>query len=143
MVNKVIQYLTDAFKEEPFVNTVTTGDIFDVDLNKQTIFPLTHIIINNVLHGGNQFTFNISILCMDVIDEDKLSLMDNKLDIWNTQLLVINRVIDRINRGDLRDGEFELTGNPSIEPFTDRFENALAGWTVTFDLMVKNSMTIC
>jgi alpha-amylase/alpha-mannosidase (GH57 family) len=80
---------------------------------------------------------------MDVIDEDKLSLTDNKLDIWNTQLLVINRVIDRINRGDLRDGEFELTGNPSIEPFTDRFENALAGWTVTFDLMVKNSMTIC
>ena len=30
------------------VNTVTTGDISDVDLQKQTIFPLCHIIINNV-----------------------------------------------------------------------------------------------
>ena len=143
MVYKVIEYLTNAFKDEPFVNTVTTGDIFDVDLNKQTIFPLSHIIINNVLHGRSQFTFNISVLCMDVIDEDKKELTDNKIDIWNTQLLVVNRVMDRINRGDLRDGEFELTGNPSIEPFTDRFENALAGWTVTFDLMVKNTMTIC
>ena len=30
------------------VNTVTTGDIFDVDLSKQTIFPLAHIVINSV-----------------------------------------------------------------------------------------------
>ena len=30
------------------VNTVTTGDIFDIDLSKQSIFPLCHIIINNV-----------------------------------------------------------------------------------------------
>jgi hypothetical protein len=30
------------------VNTVTTGDIFDIDLSKQTIFPLSHIIINSV-----------------------------------------------------------------------------------------------
>ena len=30
------------------VNTVTTGDIYDIDLSKQSIFPLSHIIINNV-----------------------------------------------------------------------------------------------
>ena len=30
------------------VNTVTTGDIFDIDLEKQTIFPLSHIVINSV-----------------------------------------------------------------------------------------------
>ena len=28
-------------------NTVTTGDIYDVNLNKQDIFPLAHIIVNN------------------------------------------------------------------------------------------------
>ena len=32
----------------PFVNTVTEGSIFEVDLNKQTIFPLSHIMLNNV-----------------------------------------------------------------------------------------------
>ena len=26
------------------INTVTTGDILDVDLSKQSIFPLAHII---------------------------------------------------------------------------------------------------
>ena len=29
------------------VNSVTFGDIFEVDLAKQTIFPLSHIIVNS------------------------------------------------------------------------------------------------
>tara|TARA_R110000822_G_scaffold10354_4_gene39232 strand:- start:374 stop:577 length:204 start_codon:yes stop_codon:yes gene_type:complete len=37
--------LSDKIREtlqlDQYVNTVTYGDIFDVDLNKQTIFPLS------------------------------------------------------------------------------------------------------
>ena len=45
--------ITETIKDQLFaddnINTVTTGDITDIDLNKQTIFPLCHIIvINNV-----------------------------------------------------------------------------------------------
>ena len=38
---------------------------------------------------------------------------------------------------------FVVDGNPSCEPFTERFENLLAGWTMTFDVLVPNEMTIC
>ena len=31
---------------DAFVNTVTYGDIFEVDLNKQDIFPLSHFKLN-------------------------------------------------------------------------------------------------
>ena len=37
----------------------------------------------------------------------------------------------------------ELVGNPSYEPFHERFENRLCGWAVTFDINVKNEMTVC
>jgi hypothetical protein len=44
--------LTETIKEQLLndvnVNTVTTGDITEIDLSKQTIFPLSHIIVNNV-----------------------------------------------------------------------------------------------
>jgi len=33
---------------DEYINTVTYGDISDVDLNKQTIFPLGHLIVNNI-----------------------------------------------------------------------------------------------
>ena len=140
MVYRIIKEIKDALLEEPFVNTVTEGDIFAVDLNKQTMFPLSHIIMNQVTHQGNVLNFNITILLMDIINQKDT---DNRVDIWNTQMLVGTRVMDRLNRGDLRNDFWELTGNPTFEPFTERFENDLAGWALTFDVLVRNDMTIC
>lgn len=140
MVYEIIKLIKDGLLDEPFVNTVTEGNVFDVDTNKQTIFPLSHIIINQATHQGNTIQFNITILAMDIINQKD---DDNKVDIWNTQMLVLTRLMDRLNRGDLRDNNYELTGNPTFEPFTERFENDLAGWALTFDLVVRNNMTIC
>ena len=140
MIYTTIEQIKNALIAEPFVNTVTEGDIFDVDLNKQTIFPLSHITINQATHQGNVISFNVTILMMDIVNQ-KSDL--DKIDIWNTQLLVGTRLMDRLNRGDLRTDFWELTGNPSFDPFTERFENDLAGWALTFDVLVRNDMTIC
>ena len=140
MVYDLINKIKTAFLEELFVNTVTDADIFQVDLAKRTLFPLSHIMINNATHQGNVIQFNVTILLMDIINQKDES---NKNDIWNTQLALGVRVMDRLNRGDLRNDFWELTGTPNFEPFTERFENDLAGWALTFDVLVKNSMTIC
>jgi hypothetical protein len=140
MVYRIIKEIKDVLLAEPFVNTVTEGDIFEVDLNKQTIFPLSHIILNSATHQGNVLSFNITVLLMDVINQKDDS---NKVDIWNTQLLLATRVLNRLNRADIASDFWELTGQPTYEPFTERFENDLAGWAVTFDVLVRNEITIC
>ena len=132
-----------------FVNTVTLGDIFKIDLNKQTIFPLSHIMVNNATYLNNIWQFNLSVLCMDIVDESKAETIDifigndNEQDVLNTQLAVINRMLEVVRRGDMYSDGYQLTGSPSVEPFVDRFENKIAGWTVTFDIQVANDMTIC
>jgi hypothetical protein len=140
MVYRIIKEIKDVLLAEPFVNTVTEGDIFEVDLNKQTIFPLSHIILNSATHQGNVLSFNITVLLMDIINQKDDS---NKVDIWNTQLLLATRVLNRLNRADIASDFWELTGQPTYEPFTERFENDLAGWAVTFDVLVRNDITIC
>lgn len=140
MVYSIINKIKEALLEEPFVNTVTEGDIFSVDLAKRTLFPLSHIMINNASHQGNVIQFNITILLMDLLNQKDDS---NKVDVWNTQMELGVRIMDRLNRGNLRDDFWELTGNPNFEPFTERFENDLAGWALTFDVSVRNNMTIC
>ena len=73
------------------VNTVTTGDITKIDLSKQTIFPLSHIIVNNVNNEDNVLRFNLSVLSMDIVDVSKEAVVDifkgndNEQDILNTQ----------------------------------------------------------
>mgnify|MGYP003127382704 FL=1 len=69
--------LKDTLEAEPFVNTVTYGSIDDIDLNKQNIFPLSHIIINNVSIGEKTLTCNVSILAMNIVDINKSETTDN------------------------------------------------------------------
>ena len=144
-----VSTLRDYLKNGGWVNTVTTGDIYEVDLAKQTIYPLVHIIVNNATPKENQLSFNISVLFMDLVDlskQDNVNIFDNNdnlLDVLNTQLAIASRMITDLRRGELFTELVQLDGDALCEPFTDRFENKVAGWTVTFDLVVPNTMTIC
>jgi hypothetical protein len=141
--------LKEALDAEPFVNTVTFGSLDDVDLNKQTIFPLSHIIVNNTTIGTNTLTFNVSMLSMDIVDISKDEITDiyvgndNEQDVLNTQLALQTRVLNILQRGDLYTELYQIEGDVNCEPFVDRFENKLAGWAATFDVVVQNDMTIC
>jgi len=131
------------------VNTVTEGDIFRVDLSKQTLFPLAHIMVNNATFEGNVIRYNISIIGMDVVDiskDETTNLFignDNEQDVLNTQVTMLNRVYEKLRRGDYFLNAGIIDGNPSLEPFIERFENNLAGWTMTFDYLVANDMSVC
>lgn len=145
----IIDKLKTHFDGDVLVNTVTQGNLFDIDLSKQTIFPLVHIIVNTASLEGNVVRYNISILAMDIVDitkdEDvnKFDGNDNELYVLNTQLQVLTRCYELLLRGDLWTDKFQIDGNPTCEPFVDRFENKLAGWTMTTDILIPNSMTIC
>jgi len=145
--------ITETIKEELLkdvnINTVTTGDITDVNLNKQDIFPLGHIIINSVIDDENVLRFNMSILACDIVNQSKELTVDrftgnnDVQDILNTQLGVLNRLTQRLRKGSLYTDMYQLENSPSLEPFYDRFENQLAGWTITMDVLIYNDIYIC
>lgn len=145
----VVNTLKTYLKATPFVNTVTQGDIAAVDLYKQTIFPLSHIIVNNATLSEVTISLNVSILFMDTINDSKANTTDvyqgndNEVDVLNTQLALAQKLTTDLMRGSLYSSQVVVSGEPSAEPFTDRFENKIAGWTLTFDVIVPNDMTIC
>ena len=126
--------------------TVTTGDITDVNLQKQDIYPLSHLIINNVSQEDGVLRFSISVLSMDIVDRSKKETTDlftgnnDEQNILNTQLSVVNKLI---RGGTLHQNGYQLDGNAGMEPFYDRFENELAGWTASFDVLIYNDILIC
>lgn len=145
----VVNAIKDYLKATNFINTVTIGDIFKVDLNKQTIFPLSHIIVNNAQLSENTTSLNISILFMDIVDDSKQLVTDiwegndNEQDVLNTQLALAQKLTSDLMRGTLFSNLIQIASAPSAEPFMDRFENKVAGWTLTFDVIIPNDMTIC
>lgn len=146
---RIIDKIKQAASSEPFNNAVTFGDIADIDLRKQGMFPLAHITINSATITDNLVQQNMTIFFMDLVevnnaaDESFFLGNDNRQDILNTQLALATRVVQLLRKGDLYREEFELLGDASCEPFTERFENMLAGWAVTFTINTKTDMTIC
>lgn len=142
MVGETIKTLKEAFLNEPFCNTATDGDIFDVDLDKVTLFPLTHVMCTGFQDLGSTIAVSFSVLCMDIIDETKTPI-NNKNNIWNTQSALILKILGSIRRGKLNDNNWQLQDTSPSTLFTERFENNLAGVEQSFTVVVPNTMTIC
>lgn len=145
---RVLDTIKDTLQADTNCNTVTYGDITQIDLSKQTIFPLSHIIVNSATSGENIMTFNLSILSMDIVDVskdegDSFVGNDNEQDVLNTQLTVLNKVIQKLRIGSLYSDKYQVQGDVSLEPFRDRFENQIAGWTATFDIIIENDVNVC
>ena len=146
---QVTQVIKDQLLSDVNVNTVTTGDITRIDTSKQTMFPLSHIIVNNVGNEDNILRFSLSVLAMDVVNISKEEVVDifignnNEQDILNTQLAVLNKLVQVLRGGDLHQDLYQLDGSPSFEPFYDRFKNEMAGWALTFDVIIPNDISIC
>ena len=150
---QVTKTLEDQLLLDVNCKTVTTGDISNVNLNKQDIFPLSHILINSVTqsddNGSGLYTFNISILSMDIVDQRKEPTTDifrgndNTQDILNTQMSVSNKLIQLMRGGTLFQNMYQVRGDATFEFFTERFENELAGVTATFNLTIYNDIYIC
>ena len=135
---------------EEFINTVTFGDIRDVDLNKATIFPLAHFFVDNIEFAGSTMNFTLSLMCLDIVDENKeydnsFEKAVNFQDVLNTQATVINKLVEsfRGNRGYLAEQQFVLENNPTAELLQDKFENRVAGWGIDISVSVPNDISIC
>lgn len=149
---KAYYYLLEQLQAEllsiPLVTNVTQGSLDDIDNYKQGMFPLSHIIVNSASPENNIIRFNVSIVAMDIVDisktetTDKFIGNDNEIDVLNTQMIILLRLYESLNRGSLNE-RMQVDGFPTMEHFTERFENYLAGWTMTLDIIMANEMSIC
>jgi len=149
-VYDILDVLRDELRSHPAVNTVSYGDITDLDLDKTTMFPLSHLLIDSASYGERTITFSIKLLCADVVDYnqspnnfDEFYGNDNLHDVMNTQFQVINSLITKLMRGDLFKSNYQVTSTPSAEPFKEKYGNVLAGWTTDIQIEVPNGISIC
>jgi len=149
-VYDILDVLRDELRSHPAVNTVSYGDITDLDLDKTTMFPLSHLLIDSASYGERTITFSIKLLCADIVDYnqsenqfDEFYGNDNLHDVINTQFQVINSLITKLMRGDLFKSNYQVTSTPSAEPFKESYGNVLAGWTTVIQIEIPNGISIC
>lgn len=150
-VYQVLDKMKDKLRSSPNIQTVSFGDLFDIDLNKTDIFPIAHIGLRNTSIQEHKLEVGISLTLLDVVDDNRNSTVtddfysnDNLQDILNTLLAEANILVSDLRRGSSYDELFQVESNVSAEPFLDRFENQLAGWSLNITISFPNNdISIC
>jgi hypothetical protein len=147
-IYRVLSSLKQELSSNPFCNNVTMGTLTEIDLNKMTIFPMSHLSLENVVHNDLTLSFQVTIYNLDIVDisketSDSLYGNDDMVYIWTNQLFVINRLISRFKETTLYGDGYEIAGTPQSTFINKEMENMLAGVQTTLTIVVPNNISKC
>lgn len=147
---ELLMYMKQLAEQDSFVNTVKQGEISELDIDKQNIYPLVNIaIVGGGFTNGQTITFNIDLRCLaqrDINKEvvnDKFWKNDNEVDNLNETLAVLNRMWTSMYR-DFESNNITASESPSLEPLIYDEKNILDGWAMTFTVELPNeTLNLC
>ena len=126
---RITELLKEHLIADNDVNTVVIGSLDKIDINKQTIFPLAHILVGTSTQVEGTVQFNMTVSCMDIVDVSKNDIRDedqswkdltNYQDVLNTQHAVLENLETSLNKGTLQELGLELLAPMIKEPFKER-----------------------
>ena len=159
--NKTYQNVIDVIAElgdkHQQISTVTTGDIYDIDLEKNTKYPLMHINPTSVQANESSLRFNFQIFIMDLVsikDDWTTSTAVNKTNEKEVLSDCLSNSVDII--GMLRHSKYQSQAmddinvpiyfssvGETLEPFTERFDNDVTGWVFSISVDAENDFQTC
>jgi len=164
IANKTYTNAIDTLKqlgaEHEQIATTTTGDIWKIDLAKNTLFPLFHINPVNVTTGQSSLTYNFQLFVMDSVTEKEnwteaniqsANYLSNEQEVMSSCLQICTDIIGMMRHSkwqgagelDINDPVYFTEGEYTLEPFQERFDNLLTGWVFSIGIVVQNDFQTC
>tara|TARA_R110000824_G_scaffold8826_1_gene40086 strand:- start:58 stop:588 length:531 start_codon:yes stop_codon:yes gene_type:complete len=162
--NKTYTNVIDTLKqlgiEHDQITTTTTGDIYDIDLSVNTLFPLFHINPVSVTTSASELTYNFQLFVMDAVSQkdnwteanlQSANNLSNEQEVLSSCLQICVDIIGIMRHSkwqsagglDIDDVVYFTDGEFSLEPFTERFDNLLTGWVFSIGIVVQNDFQTC
>ena len=146
--NVTLEMLYDLFRDlgskHHFIQTTTIGDVFEVDL-VETTYPLMHVGTQTASYSRASLNYRFQVIVMDLVNKDE----NNEEEVLSDMLQIIGDVLSALLNSDFDDSfadfrhEITISENISCEPFTERFDNEVTGWTATVDIAVPFNAATC
>ena len=158
--NNAIDTLKSLGEQHEQIATTTTGDIWKIDLAKNTLFPLFHINPVNVSTGLSSLTYNFQLFVMDAVTEKEnwteanfqsADYLSNEQEVASSCLQICVDIISMMRHSkwqgagelDINDPVYFTEGEYTLEPFQERFDSLLTGWVFSIGIEVQNDFQAC
>ena len=149
----VLNYFKTIMKNHPSIQSVTYGDVDSIDDKQYPEYPLGNVLITDSRFETSTTTFTVQLTIADkqknLNNESSGSTnaqtipfygVDDMVDIHANTLSILNDLTAYTQRGVQG---FEVNGDIICTPFSDRFNNGLAGWVANFELTTHNDKNRC
>lgn len=149
----ILNYFKTIGTNHPQIRFSTQGDVFGIDSKEFPAYPLSNIQISNAV-----FTENSTIYTCVLTIGDKVKVLQNdSIGETNEQTIPFYDIDDTVfihanTLGIMNDltsytqysqQALEVASDINCVPFADVFDNGLAGWVATFDVLVHNDRPRC
>ena len=145
--NNVINTLKNLGANHFQISTTTVGDIFDIDLEKNTKYPLMHLNPVNVQTRRTELVYNFQVFIMDLVEPDG----SNEQEVYSEVLQICIDIIAILSNSkwqaqlslDINAPVYFTEGDYTLEPFKERFDQSVTGWVFNLGVTVQNSFQSC
>ena len=144
---ELIQHIKNTFEEDERVNNVVTGDM---EQWRKELFTLVHLDVTSAPFVSENNTalvrFVIDINVLDIRDVNKEDVKDrfwhndNRHDIWNETLSILNLARNKFIKDHLRNDITLVTATDATR-ITYAYMNGLDGWNQTLTIDVPDNFT--
>ena len=163
--NNVIYTLARLGEYHEQISSVSIGDIYDIDMSKETLFPLMHINPTGVTTGDSELLFTFQIFLCDLVSEKDnwqtyqalqltklVDLKNNEQEVYNQQLAIAVDIISMLRHSvqqslegvdDINAPVYFTQEQFNLEPFAERFDNMLCGYVFELGVRVMNDFDAC
>ncbi len=130
--NQIIEEFETFSTNHKQISEFAQGDLWEVvQHNKLTDFtyPLMFVTDNSASIGEGVITNSFNILVMDQANEDV------EVEVKSDTLLILLDILAYFDKLTTDNWKFvTITKSGSAEPFTERFDDTVTGWTINIDL---------
>ena len=140
---ELIKIIRDELESSELIARVEKSDRPDMDLTKRSLYPLAAFYCGGGGLATNVVRFTVQLLVVDILDINKETDQDNEDFILNQSFAVVNNLYNKLNRGVLFTELVQSEEETDFDFLTDKMDKGFAGVAVTYEITVKNNMTLC
>lgn len=126
---QIIEDLKEIARAHEQINSYGFGELeqitMDVETEKEPLYTKMYVIPDTTVLNQNQLTYNFKIIILDRINND----LSNQRNVMSDTLEIIKDVFTILYLS-----EYESEWNATIDPFIERFETILGGWTMNITI---------
>lgn len=124
----------------------TQKDGEDNEGNNAPIYPLLYVVPTTVVRGEQQLTYTFDIVVADIDTSKKTPEYTKQM--WSDTLQISEDILAQFKYSvTAEQGDYERTYDvvlpANVNPFSERFDDLLVGWTTTLQVVLDIPLNRC